>query len=102
MPPLSATQNAKVRLAPKITADDPPPVQPFPEQAKPSPVVHHADSADLSEKWSVQVSAAPAKDIASLRQMSFRATVIFRSDILADEQFRKRRVIEIFGGFKNR
>ncbi len=65
MPPLSATQNAKVRLAPKITADDPPPVQPFPEQAKPSPVVHHADSADLSEKWSVQVSAAPAKDIAS-------------------------------------
>jgi cell division septation protein DedD len=60
----AATENAKVRLASKITADDPPPVQPFLERAKPSPVVHHADSADLGEKWSVQVSAGPAKDIA--------------------------------------
>ncbi len=53
-----------MRLAPKITTDDPLPVQPFLERAKPSPVVHLADPADLGEKWSVQVSAGPAKDIA--------------------------------------
>ena len=60
----AATENAKVRLAPKITTDDPLPVQPFLERAKPSPVVHLADPADLGEKWSVQVSAGSAKDIA--------------------------------------
>jgi cell division protein FtsN len=33
-------------------------------QAKTSPIVHSAESAHLSKKWSVQISAAPAKDIA--------------------------------------
>jgi len=33
-------------------------------QAKTSPVAHSAESANLSKKWSVQISAAPAKDIA--------------------------------------
>lgn len=69
----TSTQNARVRLAPKITADDPPAVQPFPERAKPTPLVHYADSADLSEKWSVQVSAAPAKDIAGSLVERFKA-----------------------------
>jgi cell division septation protein DedD len=33
-------------------------------QAKTSPVAHSAESANLSKKWSVQISAAPARDIA--------------------------------------
>jgi hypothetical protein len=33
-------------------------------QAKTSPMPHSADSANLSKKWSVQIAAAPAKDIA--------------------------------------
>jgi cell division septation protein DedD len=34
------------------------------QPAKASPIAHHTESADLSKKWSVQISAAPAKDIA--------------------------------------
>ena len=33
-------------------------------QAKTSPVAHSAESTNLSKKWSVQISATPAKDIA--------------------------------------
>jgi cell division septation protein DedD len=32
--------------------------------AQPSPMPHSADSANLSKRWSVQIAAAPAKDIA--------------------------------------
>jgi hypothetical protein len=33
-------------------------------QAKTSPIAHSAESANLTKPWSVQISAAPAKDIA--------------------------------------
>jgi len=42
-------------------------------QAKTSPMAHSADSANLSKKWSVQISATPAKDIADTLVQQLKA-----------------------------
>lgn len=41
-------------------------VQALLEPAKTSPMAHSSGSANLSKKWSVQISAAPSKDIADI------------------------------------
>lgn len=42
--------------------------------AKTNPIVHSVESADLSKKWSVQVSATPAKDIADSLLQKLKAS----------------------------
>ena len=53
----ASTQNTAVRLAAKSTDHES-------VKAKTNPIADSADSANLSKKWSVQISAAPAKDVA--------------------------------------
>lgn len=61
----ASTSNGGVRFAAKSPpAAERAGVQAVLEPAKTSPIAHSAESADLSKKWSVQISAAPAKDIA--------------------------------------
>ncbi|HEX2929489.1 MAG TPA: SPOR domain-containing protein, partial [Candidatus Binatia bacterium] len=61
----SSTPNADLRLAAKST--------PAAEGAKTAPILHSAENA-LSKKWSVQVSAAPAKDIADTLAQRLKAS----------------------------
>jgi cell division septation protein DedD len=65
--PSASTPNSAVRVAAKSASagDD------VGIQAKRGPITHSAESANLSKKWSVQISAAPAKDIADtlIRQL---------------------------------
>jgi cell division septation protein DedD len=56
----ASTRKTAVRFDPKST----PAADRAGIQAKTSPMAHSADSANLSKKWSVQISAVPAKDIA--------------------------------------
>jgi cell division septation protein DedD len=61
----SSTPNGALRLGAKnASAEDGAGIRPLLEPVKASPIAHHTESADLSKKWSVQISAAPAKDIA--------------------------------------
>ena len=55
--PAASTENTAVRVAAKSTDHES-------VKAKTNPIAHSADSANLSKKWSVQISAAPAKDVA--------------------------------------
>jgi hypothetical protein len=71
----ASTSKGAVRLA----AKSPSPakgagVQAILETAKTIPIAHSAESADLSKKWSVQVSATPAKDIADTLVQRLKAT----------------------------
>lgn len=60
-----STPNGALRLAAKsASAEDSAGIRPLLEPVKASPIAHHTESADLSKKWSVQISATPAKDIA--------------------------------------
>lgn len=56
----ASTPNGTARFAAKIA----PAADRDGVQAKTSPIAHSAESANLSKKWSVQISAARAKDIA--------------------------------------
>ena len=58
--PSASTPNGAVRVAAKSAsaADE------IGVQAKTGPIAHSAESANLSKNWSVQISAAPVKDIA--------------------------------------
>ena len=56
----ASTPNTAVRFATKST----PVADRAAVQAKTGPIAHSAESANLSKKWSVQISAAPTKDIA--------------------------------------
>jgi len=61
----ASTPNGAVRFAAKsASAADGAGVQALLEPAKTSPIAHSAEGADLSKKWSVQISAAPAKESA--------------------------------------
>jgi sporulation related protein len=61
----ASTPNGAVRFAAKsASAADGAGVQALLEPAKTSPIAHSAQGADLSKKWSVQISAAPTKEIA--------------------------------------
>jgi len=57
----ASTRNVAVRLATKST---PPSADRDGVKAKTVPITHSPESANLNRKWSVQISAAPAKDIA--------------------------------------
>jgi cell division septation protein DedD len=58
----ASTPNGALRLAAKnASAEDGAAIRP---PVKASPIAHHTESGDLSKKWSVQISATPAKDIA--------------------------------------
>jgi cell division septation protein DedD len=60
-----STPNGAVPFAAKsASAADGTGIQAPSEPAKTRPVVHSGESADSSKKWSVQISAAPAKEIA--------------------------------------
>lgn len=61
----SSTPNTELRFAVKST--------PAAEGAKTAPILHSAENA-LSKKWSVQVSAAPAKDIADTLAQRLKAS----------------------------
>lgn len=57
--------NGAVRFSAKsASAKNTTGVQGVLEPAKTSQILHSVESADLSKKWSVQISAAPAKDVA--------------------------------------
>jgi cell division septation protein DedD len=56
----ATTSNTAVRFATKT----PPAADRTGVQAKTGPIAHSPESANLGKKWSVQISAAPAKDIA--------------------------------------
>ena len=63
--PSAATGDDAVRFAVKsASAGDEAGVQSLLEPTRTDPIGHLAESAGLSKKWSVQISAAPAKDIA--------------------------------------
>jgi len=64
-----STPNTAVRLATKST----PAAGRAGIQVKTSPIVQSAESANLSKKWSVQISAAPAKDIADTLAQQLKA-----------------------------
>lgn len=49
----------------KASGEDAAEFQPLLQSAKASPVRHATDNTELNKRWSVQVSAAPASDIAS-------------------------------------
>ena len=61
---------AAIRPLAAETAD----VQAVLAPAKTNPIVHSVESADLSKKWSVQVSATPAKDIADSLVQNLKAS----------------------------
>ena len=67
--PAASTGNTAVRLAAKST--------PSPDrggvEAKTNPIAQSADSANLSKKWSVQISAAPTKDVAETLVQQLKA-----------------------------
>ena len=61
----ASTPNGAVRVAAKsASAADEVGVQALLAPGKTRPMAHASGSANLSKKWSVQISAAPAKDIA--------------------------------------
>jgi septal ring-binding cell division protein DamX len=61
----ASTPNDSARFAANsASAADEASVQSLLEPARTGPIAHSAESAGLSKKWSVQISAAPAKDIA--------------------------------------
>ncbi|HYY24274.1 MAG TPA: SPOR domain-containing protein [Candidatus Udaeobacter sp.] len=61
----ASTADDSVRFAAKsASAGEEAAVQSALETAGTGPIAHFAESAGLSKKWSVQISAAPAKDIA--------------------------------------
>jgi cell division septation protein DedD len=61
----ASTANGAVRRAAKnASAEDGVGIEPLLQPAKASPTADHTESADSSKKWSVQISATPAKDIA--------------------------------------
>jgi cell division septation protein DedD len=61
----ASTPNGALRLdAKNASAEDSGGIRPLLEPVKASPIAHHTESRDLSKKWSVQISATPAKDIA--------------------------------------
>jgi hypothetical protein len=62
----ASTQNTAVRLAAKSADHES-------VKAKPNPIAHSADSAKLSKQWSVQISAAPAKDVAETLVQQLKA-----------------------------
>ena len=67
----ASASNVAVRLAAKsASAEDGPGIRPLLEPAKASPIADHVDS---SKKWSVQISAAPAKDIAATLAQRLKA-----------------------------
>ena len=62
----AAASNGAARLAAKsASAEEGVGIQPLLEPAKPRPIADHREGGDSSKKWSVQISAAPAKDIAA-------------------------------------
>jgi cell division septation protein DedD len=66
--PTSATpepDGAARLFAKKASGKDAVDFQPLLQSAKDSPVRHATDNTELNKRWSVQVSAAPASDIAS-------------------------------------
>ena len=58
-----SARNTAVRFATKSTVD----------RAAIIPMAHSTDSANLSKKWSVQISAAPAKDVADTLVQKLKA-----------------------------
>jgi len=64
--PAASTQNTVVRLAAKSTDHEG-------VKAKTNPIAPSADGANLSKKWSVQISAAPAKDVAETLVQQLKA-----------------------------
>ena len=61
----ASTPNGAVRFVTKSASTaDGAGLQALLQPAKTSPIAHSSGSAKLSRKWSVQISAAPAKDIA--------------------------------------
>ena len=71
----ASTPNGAVRFAAKsASAADGAGGQAILEPAKTNPIAHSLESADLSEKWSVQISAVPAKDIADTLVQRLKAS----------------------------
>ena len=66
----ASTPNGAVQLAAAKEAG----VQTILEPAKTNPTAHSAASANMSKKWSVQVSATPAKDIADTLVQRLKAS----------------------------
>jgi cell division septation protein DedD len=60
----STPNGALSATAKRVSAADGSDVQAVAKSEKSKPRAHFADNADLSKKWSVQISATPAKDIA--------------------------------------
>jgi len=70
----ASTPNSAVRVAAKsASAADEVGVQALLAPGKTRPMAHASGSANLSKKWSVQISAAPAKDIADTLVQRLRA-----------------------------
>lgn len=60
----STPNGARPPAAKSVSAADASGVQTLAKSAKSRPMAHSAESANLSKKWSVQISATPAKDVA--------------------------------------
>ena len=61
----ASTPNGALRLATKnASAENSAGIRPLLEPVQATPIAHHTESGNLSKKWSVQISATPAKDIA--------------------------------------
>ena len=86
----AATLNSAMRFATK----SPPVTDRAGIQANTSPMAHSSGSANLSKKWSVQVSAAPAKDIADTLVQRLKAKgydgYVVQADVKGQTYYRVR------------